>query len=279
MKALTAIALKLLLLLSSSSMAQHTAQQSCNLTVEEENLAFRNGESLKYAASYLWGLIFTDVGEVGMNVDRTKEFPTEYRVTINARTHKMYDKFFKVRDYYEAVFSVPDIRSVHFYRDIREGNYTMKNTYGFDNENNVINAVIQKNEEEAKTFELVHGGCTFDVLTYFYYLRNLDYDNVYPGKVFTLSIALDEEVYSIKCRFLERERKKTKSLPKKVHCLKFAVEVIAGSVFTGKENITMWVSDDKNHIPLEIESPVLVGKVKARITGFENLKYPLNYVR
>ncbi|MDR2466015.1 MAG: DUF3108 domain-containing protein [Prevotellaceae bacterium] len=275
MKALTATALAILLLLSSAG----AAQQACTLRVEEENLAFGNGESLKYAASYLWGLIFTDVGEVDMNVDKIKEYPSEWQVTINARTHKFYDKFFKVRDYYEAVFSAPEIRSLYFRRDIREGNYAMKNTYRFDNENNTIDATIQKNEDSAKRMELVHEGCTFDVLTYFYYLRNLDYDNVYPGKIFKLSIALDEEIYSIRCRFIERERKKTKSLPKKVNCLKFAVEVIAGSVFTGNENITMWVSDDRNHIPLELESPVLVGRVKARITGFENLKYPLNYVK
>jgi hypothetical protein len=275
MKALTATAFAVLLLISSPSVAQH----ACTLTVNEEDLAFRNGESLKYAASYLWGLIFTDVGEVDMNVGKIREYPSEWQVTINARTHRIYDKFFKVRDYYEAVFSAPEIRSIRFHRDIREGSYAMKNTYRFDNENNTIDATVQKGGDSAKRIELSHEGCTFDVLTYFYYLRNLDYDSVYPGKIFTLSIALDEEIYSIKCRFLERERKKTKSLSKKVHCLKFAVEVIAGSVFTGNENITMWVSDDRNHIPLEIESPVLVGRVKARLTGFENLKYPLNYVR
>ena len=64
-------------------------------------------------------------------------------------------------------------------------------------------------------------------------------------------------------------------MKRKVDCLKFAVEVIAGSVFKGDESVTLWVSDDKNHIPLEIESPITVGKVKARITKYDNLKYPI----
>jgi hypothetical protein len=93
-----------------------------------------------------------------------------------------------------------------------------------------------------------------------------------------ISIALDHEVYSIKCRFLGKEQKKIKALKTKINCLKFAVEVIAGNVFKGNESITMWVSDDKNHIPLELESPITVGKLKGRILKYENLKYPLNIV-
>jgi hypothetical protein len=254
------------------------AQKLCNINIEEEELSFKSHETLTYAASYSWGFLFTDVGEVVLKINKTKLFPIEYHVTADAKTYKFYDRFFKVRDFYESKFIIPDMRSIYFYRNILEGDYTMKNTYNFDWENNKINAVIQRQKAPAKNIEINLNTCTLDVLSYFYYLRNLDFSDACPNSVYVISIALDHEVYSIKCRFLGKEQKKIKALKTKINCLKFAVEVIAGNVFKGNESITMWVSDDKNHIPLELESPITVGKLKGRILKHENLKYPLNIV-
>ncbi|MDR1584369.1 MAG: DUF3108 domain-containing protein [Prevotellaceae bacterium] len=255
------------------------AQEFCTTNVEEQDLAFNNQEILAYAASYSWGPIFIDVGEVSLKANKTKVYPVEFHMTAEAKTYKFYDKFFKVRDFYEAKFTVPNIRSLYFHRNINEGGYSMKNTYHFDWENNKINAVIQRRQNEPKEFELNLNDCTLDVITYFYYLRNLDFNGIYPNKVYTLSIVLDDDIYNVKCRYLGKEQKKIKALKTKVNCLKFAVEVIAGSVFKGDEKIILWISDDKNHVPLELESPIIMGTVKGRLISHENLKYPLNVVK
>jgi hypothetical protein len=265
-----------LLLLASST---GTAQEFCKADVNESDLAFVDRETLAYAASYSWGPIFIDVGEVSLKADKTKVYPTEFHMTAVAKTYKFYDNFFKVRDFYEAKFTVPDIRSIYFHRNINEGNYSIKNTYNFDWENNKIDAVIEKRQGAQRKIELKLEECTLDVITYFYYLRNLDFSDAYPNKVYTLSIVLDDDIYSIKCRYLGKEQKKIKALKGKVNCLKFAAEVIAGSVFKGDEKIILWISDDKNHVPLELESPIIVGKVKGRLIRYENLKYPLNMVK
>jgi hypothetical protein len=256
-----------------------TAQGLCRVIVNETDLAFNNREVLTYAASYSWGPIFLDVGEVSLKLNKKDVCPAEFHMTAEAKTYKFYDKFFKVRDFYEAKFTVPNMRSIYFHRDINEGDYSIKNTYNFDWMNNKVYAVIEKKQKEPRKFELKLEDCTLDVITYFYYLRNLDFSDIYLDKVYTLSIVLDDDIYNIKCRFLGKEQKKVKALKAKVNCLKFAVEVIAGSVFKGDEKIILWVSDDKNHVPLELESPIIVGKVKGRLLSHENLKYPLNIVK
>jgi len=40
--------------------------------------------------------------------------------------------------------------------------------------------------------------------------------------------------------------------------------------------MTVWVSDDANHIPLRIESPISVGSVKVDMMQYKNLRYPLS---
>ena len=50
---------------------------------------------------------------------------------------------------------------------------------------------------------------------------------------------------------------------------------IEGTMFSGGEKMTVWVSDDANHIPLRIESPIVVGSVKVDMMQYRNLRYPL----
>ncbi|MDR0384882.1 MAG: DUF3108 domain-containing protein [Prevotellaceae bacterium] len=261
------------------SFSTGAAQEICSATINEADIAFIDRETLVYAASYSWGPIFIDVGEVSLKADKTKVYPAEFHMTAVAKTYKFYDNFFKVRDFYEAKFTVPDIRPVYFHRDINEGNYSIKNTYNFDRENSKVNVLIEKRQGARRELELNMNDCTMDVITYFYYLRNLDFSDASPNKVYTLSIVLDDAIYSIKCRYMGKDQKKIKALKTKVNCLKFSVEVVAGSVFKGDEKIVLWISDDKNHVPLELESPIIVGKVKGRLIHYENLKYPLNVVK
>jgi hypothetical protein len=55
--------------------------------------------------------------------------------------------------------------------------------------------------------------------------------------------------------------------------------VLKGNIFEGGEKMTVWVSDDPNHIPLRIESPIIVGSVKMDMMGYGGLKYALSSLK
>jgi hypothetical protein len=40
--------------------------------------------------------------------------------------------------------------------------------------------------------------------------------------------------------------------------------------------MTVWISDDPNHIALRVESPIVVGKIKIDMINCKNLRYPLS---
>ena len=46
-------------------------------------------------------------------------------------------------------------------------------------------------------------------------------------------------------------------------------------MFTGKDDMFIWVTDDENKVPLLFESPIIVGRVQGRLTSYKNLKSPL----
>jgi hypothetical protein len=47
-------------------------------------------------------------------------------------------------------------------------------------------------------------------------------------------------------------------------------------MFKGGEEMTIWITDDDNHIPVRIQTPIIVGTIKVDMVGFENLRYPLS---
>ena len=84
---------------------------------------------------------------------------------------------------------------------------------------------------------------------------------------------LDNELYNMYIRYLGKETIKTKY--GKFKAIKFKPLLLKGSIFEGGEKMTVWVSDDANHLPLRIESPISVGSVKIDMMEYSNLRYPL----
>jgi hypothetical protein len=240
-----------------------------------EQVAFQEGEQLTIVANYKWGLINTDVGEATMTLSKEKFRDTTYfYARAYAKTYKFYDHFFQVRDVYEARFMVSNLRPLYFHRNINEGGYLMTNTYFFNTADYSIQASVQRNGQPPKDTLLPGSSCTFDFISLFYNSRNLDFDNIRQDQLIPISFAVDAAVYNIYYRYLGKEEKKISGLGK-FRCLKIAAKPVAGEVFDGKNEIYIWISDDANHVPLLIETPIVVGRVSARLSKCSGLKYPL----
>ena len=244
-------------------------------TYTADELAFQSGERLTVIAAYKWGLINMDVGEATFTLqDETFRGVHYFFARGVAKTYKFWDNFFEVRDIYEGRFRVSDLRPIYFHRDIKEGGYKMKNTYLFNFETNEINATIQSQNNPMREYNLEGKPCTFDIISLFYNSRNLDFSGLTPGKTFPISFAIDEKIYDLYYRYVGVEEVKI-SKQGTFRCLKFKASLVAGEVFTGKEELTIWITDDKNRMPVMMESPVIVGRVTIRLGQYANLKHPL----
>jgi hypothetical protein len=113
-----------------------------------------------------------------------------------------------------------------------------------------------------------------DVLSAIYYARNIDFNKYKPGDKIPFNMFIDEEVHPLFIRYLGKEVVKTKY--GKYKAIKFSPLLINGTIFSGGEKMVVWVSDDPNHVPLRIESPITVGSVKVDMKGYSNLRYPLS---
>lgn len=235
-------------------------------------LPFKKGEKLTYVLSYTWGGINTDVGEgvVTLNYENGV-----YNPVVKGYTYKFYDMFFTVREHFESHFDEKTLRPYKFYRNTLEGKYRMINNYTFNNDTYEIHAVTKKKDYPEKDSILPGRYNTYDLVTLYFVSRTLDFNNVPVDEKQPISFAIDREIFDLYFVYKGKEVKKVPGMGT-YNTMKFAVRLVAGEVFTGKDELFVWVTDDKNKIPLMFESKILVGKVYGRLTKWENLKYPLD---
>ncbi|MDR2854395.1 MAG: DUF3108 domain-containing protein [Prevotellaceae bacterium] len=247
----------------------------------QTTLAFADNEKLSYVGAYSLTFIYTEVAKVNLSIEKTSN--GDYHVLGDANTFKFYDNFFKVRDLYETRFCLQDnkFHSLYFHRDIKEDSYTKVNTYNFDWTAQKISGSMQKKKNPTLpySFDMQAGKTYSDVLTCFYDFRSQNFTNIAKGKTFSFHFLLDNEFYDLQCTYQGKEVRKMKKFKnKKVNCLKFNFQVIEGNAFKGNEIIEVWLTDDKNHVPVEFEFPIRIGRMRAYISEYKNLKYPINFV-
>ncbi|HOP02977.1 MAG TPA: DUF3108 domain-containing protein [Tenuifilaceae bacterium] len=267
-------AILLLLLVFCSSLPYVSSQEyeKCDVV----NTSFRVGEEITYVLSYTWFFIWTDVGEAKFTVKSEKKLGVDaLHLHAVGYSYPFYDWFFKVRDLYESWVNPVTLKPIYFNRDIYEGGFTKENEYTFNWPNLLVNA-REKRRDGPNLFESVRlEPCTYDIVSAIYATRNLDFKDVVAGATFPVTIVLDRELYHANYTFVGREVKNVKGMGR-FKTMKFRVSLIAGDVFEEGQYMFVWVSDDENHIPLLVESPIIVGTVRARVASMRGLRHGLS---
>lgn len=229
------------------------------------NNSFNAGESLTFKVFYTVAGMYVGAGEATFNssLEKVNNVPV-YHVTGEGKTFSFYDNFFKVRDKYETFIDTATLQPLKFIRNVYEGGYKKYENVTF---NKVTNTAVT-NDGVFKVPE-----CVQDVLSSIYYARNIDFNAYKPGDKIPFTLFLDKELFAMYVRYVGKETIKTKY--GKFNAIKFKPLLIKGTIFEGGEKMTVWISDDKNKIPVRIESPISVGSIKVDMMNYKSLRYPL----
>ena len=239
------------------------------------DLPFQDGEVLLYSLSYNWGGVVSSVAEGSskLKFNNSGAAGPHFHAIVEGKTYRFYDLFFKVRDYYESKFFPGNMRPFYFHRNVQEGKYRMKNHITFLPDNQ-IRSLTQKYDNPQKDTLLKGSLCTYDIVTMYYYARTLDYRTDSPGKIYPVSFVIDDDIFDISIRYIGKEVKRIPGFGT-FNTAKFAVKLIAGTVFKGDKEMILWISDDENKIPLGFEVEIIIGKLFGTLKSTENLKFPM----
>jgi len=234
--------------------------------------AFQPGEWLKFRMHYGW--LNASIATLQVKSAKIDGIPT-YHVVGKGKTTGLASVFFKVDDTYESYFDKKDGKPYRFIRKIDEGGYTKDIEINFDHKNSKAELNDKKNK---KKINFTLQDSVQDLLSAFYYLRNnFELEDLVQGESIKLNMLYDDDgVFPFKLKYLGKEVLKTKF--GKVECLKFRPYVQSGRVFKEQESLSLWVSNDKNKIPVRIKADLAVGSIKADLDGYNGLKHQFRII-
>ena len=235
---------------------------------------FKAGEQIDYDVFYNMGKVWVPAGKVRFTVkDSIYNNKSCFLFDGKGKTLKSYDWFFKVRDHYASLVEKKTFQPQRFVRNVLEGDFRLYYDYRFNNQTE--KAIVYKDKiDHSKKSTINFPNCSYDVITSVYYARTLDYSNVKYNDTIQLSMMVDKEIYdNVYIRYLGTETIEDQ-YGKKHECIKFSPQLIEGTLFQEGESMNIYVTNDKNRIPIYIEAEIVVGSVKAYIKSMKNIKYP-----
>ncbi len=229
--------------------------------------AFQEGEWFKFKVSYSK---FLSAGYATLSIENAKLKGKEvYHIKGYGKNTGLSRIFFKVEDIYETYLDKEKDIPYRFIRNIDEGGHTRDIQIDFDHAKKEA-LVFNKKKNTKETFAMPAG--VQDMVSTFYYLRNhVDTSNLKPGDYTDVDMFYGEESFKFRLKFLRKEVIKTKF--GRISTLVFRPYVESGRVFKEKESLTVWISDDKNKIPLKIKADLAVGSLHADLDEFKGLKH------
>ncbi|UOQ78405.1 DUF3108 domain-containing protein [Hymenobacter sp. 5516J-16] len=240
------------------------------------NSSFERGEVLQYKVHY--GLI--NAAEATIEVDdavhRINERPC-YRATVTGRTLGSFDYFLRIRDTWRSYIDTTSILPQRFFRNIEEKSYRKRETIDFDHQRDIANVESHKkdkNDVKKGTFKTPNN--VQDLVSGFYFLRTLNYDQRRPGEVIKVQGFFDNDVFNMDVIYKGRETVETKAGV--IRAIRLVPKMPSNKLFKGENAISVYLSDDRNKVPVLIQAEMFVGSVKVDMYKYKGLRNRLNLV-
>ncbi len=243
----------------------------------QNNLSFRIGEKCEYSLFYNWGFIWINAAKVVFTVtDATYHKTSVYKLKMTSETVKS----FSVINLKDTATTYIDKKTLlpYFTRQASfEPDYYSIDKFTFFNQNDdePWKVIIEKERKKGISKDtIISDKVYYDLLSTLYRLRNMDIGTLAVNQKIPMLMVFNDGTYDLYLRYVGKDQIKLKN-GKIYNCLKMKPLLAEGKMFEKGEGMTIWISDDKNHIPMMVESKLKIGSVKAMLNGIENNMHPM----
>lgn len=221
-------------------------------------------EKFNYIVTYKWGLINKDAGEVEI-IKQPKG--DGYELKLIARTKPWADRIYKVRDTLISVTGKEKYRPINYTYIAHEKNKYRKEQVKFTYAGNKVKGSAERYKEDKNgnvkhtTAEMESTLPTYDMLSVYFFLRELDYANMKPGETLRASIfsGSKHENLDVRCEGIETVELRDKSKHEAWHIV-FKFTQQGGK--KSSDDINCWISTDSRHVPLLIVGNLPIGQIR-----------------
>jgi hypothetical protein len=211
------------------------------------------GEKLVYEIG--WGPL-----KAGFAILNSQPGSTKGTVEITGKgaTNSFFSGIYKVRDCYRTIIDANGFYPLFFDQHIREGGYKADRWDFYDQVNNRV-YTNRKKPEFYPNNRFAHS-----LLSCVYFMRTLDFE---PGQTFYIDCFVDTMCHLVSMKCLER--KKITVDAGTFSCLLVKPHLPGkGRIFSKKDNIEVWLTDDFYKMPVLIESKITWGTLHAKLVWY-----------
>lgn len=225
---------------------------------------YKAGEELHYRLRY--GILPAATAILTVKDSELKfSGPHAFHLSAQGKTSNAFGVLFPVDNKYNSYIDSKTYLPYFYTENIREGKYRRTDVVRFNHRNRTVEG--NKGKFESTTAQ------TFDMLSAFYFARNLDLQSVKRGQSFDLTYFLSDEIATLGIEYIGIETIKTALGP--LECLKFSPQIKPGRIFRPDSRLYLWVTNDGNRIPVKAQVEILVGSITLELTSATGLKYKL----
>lgn len=227
-----------------------------------------NDETLHYVISYKWGLIHKDAGEAILSLRNRGD---KLNLQLIGKTKSWADKFFEVRDTLSGVIAAKGFEPLSYTKIAHEGGKFSKDVITYTRSRNVVKgSCLRIREKDGKTTSsektLTATGEVYDMLSIFYYLRNIDYQSLANGDIIKTTVFSGNKSETLSIRSLGKTTVTTRDKQKReAYHIKF--KFTTDGKKKSSDDIDCWISADSRHIPLLLIGKLPIGQVKCYYVG------------
>lgn len=232
--------------------------------VKVSNFAFTYGEKLQYRMHYgpfNAGYATLEIQSEPVMVNGRRTFNIKASAKSSSSIDFLYNK---VRNDYETYMDEEFLVPLKYTKKVEEGKYRDSDFALFDRDGNKISAKKASIDNVPNQVQ--------DLLSVYYWTRVWDVKNAKVGDTYPTVFYMDGKVYNYAIKYLGKDVVKTDA--GKFNAIKIRPQVKTGDFFKNEDALTIWVSDDDNHMVLKVESEIFIGAVAMTLTDYKNLKNP-----
>lgn len=236
-----------------------------SLAFTQKEIPYKVGEYSAFDVSF--GAIIVGYAELEIVEKVLIDSVNTLHIVGKGKTAPFFDWFFKVRDVYETFLDTSNLLPIKFIRDINEGSYSKKQNYLFHHAEGIVN-------HNDTSYKIPLN--SQDMLSALFYARTFNKEEIKKKKSFFVPIFMDEENYFLEVLYLNNEVLETEF--GQVDCMVFKPKMQEGRVFEDGEEMKVWISEDRNHLLMKVETKIWAGVIKAVLVEYKELSFPLSIV-
>ncbi|MBD5234182.1 MAG: DUF3108 domain-containing protein [Bacteroidales bacterium] len=224
-------------------------------------------ETLSYKVMYKWGLINKQAGSATLTL---KYAPDGYISQLTASSAPWADKIYMVRDTLNGHMLYDGMRPTFYEKIANEGNERKHDKVSYKRAGGVTSAdcvrkVVKKGVQKVdETRTLETQGEAVDMLSSFYFMRRLPYQNWQTGHTEKIDIFSGKRKELLTIEYHGIVKLDIDGVEKEAYYITFIFT--SGGGKKTSDDMEAWISTGKDRVPLRLEGKLPVGKVHCILT-------------